>query len=385
MKSDILCVDDDPNVLAGFQRSLRKQFSLDTASSGRDALRLISEQGPYAVIVADMRMPEMDGVQLLAEVKTQAPDTVRIMLTGNSDQQTAIDAVNRGRIFRFLTKPCSPEAMAGALREGLAQHRMLLAERDLLEQTLNGSVALLTDVLALVEPVSFGRGQELRATTRAFAAILGATCRWEMEMGAMLAQLGRVTLPPQLLLKMRSGLRLTPEERDLELRIPELGFNLLVRIPRLEPVAQIVRYQAKHYDGSGLPDDLVAGDEIPIGSRILKVINDLNQLQSAGVEKFEALQKMSLRKGWYDPKVLAAAYKCFHVPMPEEGTQTYTLVWAALRDIHPLQILVDDVLTHDGVLIVKANTTVTPPLLERLRNFRAISGLKEPILVRVPR
>jgi response regulator RpfG family c-di-GMP phosphodiesterase len=384
MSTKILCVDDDQNILAGFQRNLRKQFALDVASDGVAALRMLKEHGPYAVIVADMRMPGMNGVQLLAEVMAQAPDTVRIMLTGNADQQTAIEAVNRGHIFRFLTKPSTPEQLTASLHAGLEQYRLVSAERELLEKTLNGSVAMLTDVLSLVEPASFGRGQELRAAMRLFAKSLGITCRWELEMGAMLSQLGCVTLPPQLLLKVRGGLSLSGPERDLVTRIPDLGSNLLAHIPRLEPVAEIVRYQEKRYDGAGFPHDGVVGDQIPIGSRILKVLGDLNRLEAKGMLKHEALEEMSGRHGWYDPHVLAAAYRCFDVCPPEPGIAASEDVSVRLRDILPGHLLLQDVMTIDGLMIVKANTVVSLALLERLRNFGTTIGVKEPILVRLP-
>lgn len=384
MSARILWVDDDPNILAGFQRNLRRQFSLDVAVEGSEGLRMLMEQGPYAVMVADMQMPGMNGVQLLAEAMRQAPDTIRIMLTGNADQQTAMEAVNRGRIFRFLIKPCSPEDLAASLRAGVEQHRLVLAERDLLERTLNGSVALLTDVLSLVEPASFGRGQALRTAMVSFAKDLGVASRWDLEMGAMLSELGWVTLPPHVLLKVRSGLSLTGAERDLVTRIPEFGANLLARIPRLEPVAQIVRYQAKCFDGSGFPDDEVVASDIPIGSRILKVLADLGRLEAEGKPKDKALELMGQRDGWYDPQVLAAAHRCFDVWFPESPARRSEDVAVRLKDLHPGQTLLEDVTTVEGLLIVKAKTLLSPPLLERLRNFATTTGVHEPILVRIP-
>src|SRR5438874_2087063 len=111
----ILFVDDDPNILAGFQRTLRKQFAFDTVLSGAEALDHLKKSGPYAVVVADMRMPGMEGIELLERVRAAAPDTVRVMLTGNADQQTAVEAVNRGQIFKFLNKPCDAEVLVRAL------------------------------------------------------------------------------------------------------------------------------------------------------------------------------------------------------------------------------------------------------------------------------
>ena len=107
MTTRVLCVDDDSNILLGYQRALRKQFQIEVALGGAEGLAAVRNRGPYAVIVADMRMPDMNGVELLAQVREIAPDTVRMMLTGNADQQTALVAVNQGHIFRFMTKPCA--------------------------------------------------------------------------------------------------------------------------------------------------------------------------------------------------------------------------------------------------------------------------------------
>ena len=114
MTSDhkILFVDDEPNVVQAYQRQLRKQFLVDTAEGALAALKAMETTGPYAVVVTDMRMPSMNGVEFLHHVRNRWPDSVRVMLTGNADQQTAIDAVNDGCVFRFLTKPCSMESLS---------------------------------------------------------------------------------------------------------------------------------------------------------------------------------------------------------------------------------------------------------------------------------
>ena len=162
MTEKILCVDDDPNILLAYQRALRKRFHIDSALSGGEALEAIANRGPYAVLVADMRMPEMNGVELLKRVKENAPDTVRMMLTGSADQQTALEAINEGHIFRFMTKPCPPKMLAKVLEAGLVQYRLIMAERDLLTKTLSGSIKMLTEVLSLASPMAFGRASRVR-------------------------------------------------------------------------------------------------------------------------------------------------------------------------------------------------------------------------------
>ncbi len=157
----ILFVDDEELVLASYQRVLRKQFAFDVASSGQQAIDIVGSHEPYAVVVSDMRMPGMNGIELLRRVKAISPQTIRLMLTGNSDVQTAIDAVNEGSVFRFLTKPCSPEALATAISDGLIQYRLIRAEKELLENTLHGSIRLLTEVLGLVNPAAFNQSSRI--------------------------------------------------------------------------------------------------------------------------------------------------------------------------------------------------------------------------------
>src|SRR5581483_6863446 len=161
VEQKILFVDDDANVLEGYKRQLRKQFHVETATGGIEALRLLRKSGPYAIIVADMKMPSMNGIELLKHVEKLAPDTVRMMLTGNADQQTAVDAINEGHIFRFLTKPCSSEQMTKVLEAGLAQYRLVTAEKEVLEKTLIGSVSILIEVLSMTHPMEFGRVKKL--------------------------------------------------------------------------------------------------------------------------------------------------------------------------------------------------------------------------------
>jgi DNA-binding NtrC family response regulator len=148
----ILMVDDDPNILSAFGRNLRGRFEIDTALGGVAGVELFERKGPYAVVVSDFQMPGMSGAAFLAAVRERAPETVRIMLTGQADLQAAVDIVNRGNVFRFLTKPCDKETLSTVLEDGLRQYRLIRVEQELLENTLRGAIDVLTEVLALTSP-----------------------------------------------------------------------------------------------------------------------------------------------------------------------------------------------------------------------------------------
>jgi serine phosphatase RsbU (regulator of sigma subunit) len=123
MKDKVLLVDDDAMVLAGLKRQLRNQFRIETALSGKEALKRIEEKGPFAVIVSDYFMPGMNGIEFLCRVKETDPDTVRMMLTGSADMSTAIQAVNEGSIFQFHPKPCPADTLGKAIQSGTEAYR----------------------------------------------------------------------------------------------------------------------------------------------------------------------------------------------------------------------------------------------------------------------
>jgi response regulator RpfG family c-di-GMP phosphodiesterase len=381
MTPEILFVDDDSEILAGFQRSLRKEFKIDTAEGGPAALALIRGRSPYAVVVSDMRMPGMNGVEFLMELEKTAPDTVRMMLTGNADQETARHAVNHGHIFRFLTKPCPTEELVFALRAGLRQHQLVTAERDVLEKTLNGSARMLSDILATHDAPSFGKSQRLRDYIRPLADHLQLEQTWDLELAAMLSQIGCVTIPQAVLARFHAGVPLAPAEADMLKRIPQIGHDLLAYIPRLESAAAVVLYQNKNFDGTGFPLDKIAGEDIPIGARILRVLQDLVAHEAAKVSKAKALELMTQCPGRYDPRVLEAMAALFDVCWPRAAADETPSRPVGIKTLRVGWTLAVEARTRDGVMLVPAGTQISPMLMQKLRNFAELGELEEPMLV----
>jgi len=130
----VLFVDDEKGVLDAYERLLHKEFFIRVASSGQEGLTAIAEHGPFGVVISDMRMPGMNGAEFLSQVKKTAPDTIRMLLTGYTDLSAAIDAVNEGNIFRFLTKPSSKEALIDAINIGLKQYHLVTAEKEIVKK-----------------------------------------------------------------------------------------------------------------------------------------------------------------------------------------------------------------------------------------------------------
>jgi response regulator RpfG family c-di-GMP phosphodiesterase len=382
----ILLVDDEKNVLAAIHRQLRKEFNLLPALGGEQALQMLDTHKP-AVVVCDMRMPGLSGVETLAEFEKRSPKTVRIMLTGNSDQETAVEAINKGKIFRFLNKPCPDAVLRQALLDALRFYQLVDAEQALLQQTLTGSIRALVDVMSLSLPHEFEKANRARAWAQSLGQALELESVWELEVAAMLHPLGMVALPPELVEKARRAPHtLTAKESTALASAPESGRRLLMHIPRLEHVAQAIGLQDRNYDGTGYPDDGPSGDQIPILARALHVLKALSNTTTTEVPSDAAVAKLQNRGVEYDLRVLAAAHKLWSIgPGPRlsdtsEGSKPSRLK-VTLDTILPSDLLVTPIKLESGKLLLSDGLRVTGAQIERLRHIRRLESIVEPIEV----
>ena len=378
MHDKILLVDDDQNLLDSLKRQLRKKFRIETALGPGEGLAAIIANGPFAVIVSDLRMPVMDGIQFLAKAKVTSPASVRIILTGNADLQNTVRAVNKGNIYRFLTKPFPTESLTTVLQQAIRHYRLVIAERELLEKTLKGSINVLTELLSMLSPEAFGRSSRIKRYACQVASLLGVTDIWKIDTAAMLSQVGCITVPEQVLNKVDSGLKLTEEEECLFKAHPRIASDLLSHIPRMNEVADIIANQNQHFDGASVSESGLTGKQIPIGARILKVVLDFDLLESKGLTKGKALKELDRRPGWYDPNVLGALRQIIG------DDAKYMTREVFLKELRPGMILSDNVMTLKGQLLISRGNNVSTVLIQRLKNFAGSAGVKEPISVFAP-
>lgn len=378
MTEKILFVDDEENIISAYKRQLRKQFDVHTALGPEKGLAAIDSSEHYAVVVSDLRMPGMDGVRFLTAVRKNSPDTVRIMLTGFADVNAAIHAINVGNIFRFLTKPTEPEMLARTLRAALKQYRLVIAERELLEKTLRGSIKVLTEILSLVNPIAFSRAERLKRYVRHIAEQMNLANVWQFEMAAMLSQIGCVTLPPDTLQKIYAGATLTPEEENSFSSHPTIGRNLLADIPRLETIAEIIGHQQDTFDATAPATEANECDPITFGAQILKASLAFDRLISHNTPLPDALQQMRKSSAQTDPRILTALETLELTP----GDMSVQMV--TVQDLMPGMILDQDVHALNGLLLVGRGQEVTYAVLQRLAGFARKIGVKEPIRVLVP-
>jgi response regulator RpfG family c-di-GMP phosphodiesterase len=378
MAEKVLFVDDELLVLDGYKRMLYKEFEVEIAVGGEQALNTMRLQGPYAVVVSDMRMPGMSGAQFLAQVRQVAPDTVRMLLTGYTDLSAAMDAVNDGNIFRFLTKPCEKETLAKALTTGFVQYRLVTAEKELLENTLMGSIKVLADVLGVASPEAFGRSLRIAHLVRHLVGKFGKSSPWRFEAAAMLSQLGCVTLAPEVIQTAYRGEVLSPEDQARFDTHPKIARDLLVNIPRLEPVAWIISQQLSKGLASALPGEPSSQEpDIVFGANALKLAIAFDKLRMNGISDEDAVRTLHGRSSEFDPKMVEGL-----IGIKTEGPKL------ELRKVQTAKlargmILQQEIRNQAGMLVVAKGQEITQALVVKLQNLSVAGTIDKEVMALV--
>jgi FixJ family two-component response regulator len=369
----VLCLDDESSVLDGLKRFLRAYYDVVTTTDPREALTLLGAEpdNPIAVIVSDMRMPQMTGVQVLQQAETVSPDTTRVLLTGDADIHGAVGAINQGHVFRFLLKPCPQQDLKATVAAAVEQHRLVRVERELLENTLKGSVDALMDTLGMAQPALFSRAGRLRRLVAALCGDLGVANGWQVEMAAQMGEIGAITLPASVVPALEGGTPATDAEAKMLARLPAIADSLLAKIPRLEAVRDIVRHQ--------LPTDrnpvTPLPEEAPDGARLLQAVREYDALVWRGMPPDLAVAALSARKT-HSREVLLALAEVGGMRLPNEAVLEIDADELAIGDE-----LADDLHSAKGLLLVGRGQIITERLLIRVGNYQMTTGLQGRILI----
>lgn len=372
-KVRILCVDDDPSILEGLSLHLGRRYQMLTASSGFEGLSVLHKEPSIAVVISDMRMPAMDGATFLSKARKLNPNAVRLLLTGQTDIDSAVAAINEGQIFRFLTKPTPPTVLVPTVEAALAQHRLITAERDLLEQTLLGSMKTLTDILSLTSPLAFGRSMRIRDLACALARQLGVEPNWQLEIAAMLSQLGCVSLPDATLTKIHRGERLDDADQLKLLQATQLTDQLLSNIPRLEVVRGMLSAALSSATAT-TQGETPEQKRIQHSGKLIRLALEFDALELEGKAPSVAIDTIRGRSNRYDPAMLAALQA-----VRGEDAQRQEVRELSVGELRPGMVFMEDVKLRNGVLLVARGYEVTPSFLVRVRNYE--SNLQLPLRV----
>lgn len=415
----VLLVDDEPKVLSALKRLLhRERFDVVTTTSPEDVPSLMGEAS-YAVVVSDHRMPGMEGPELLEKVREASPDTIRIMLTGCADVQTAMEAINRGAVYRFLTKPWNDEELRITVRQGVSQYELVSENRRLegliqkqneelkdlnqnlerkvelrteeisrlnaeLEKSFVGSVQVLAGLAEMHSTVIGSHSKRVRALSKEVAARLGLSGRdlFQVEIAAALHDIGKIGISPDILRKPEASLG--RHEQAVYQRHPVQGEAVVRMVPDLGEASRLIRHHHERFDGRGFPDHL-QGHKIPVGSRVIaavdaydKALNTRSLFASATPEK--ALRFVRGRvNDCFDLEVASALSHCLkegNVAL-EDGVE----VEVRLADLREGMVLSRELRTSRGVLLLPGNCRMRKEHLSRLLKYHEQDPIVEGIRV----
>jgi response regulator RpfG family c-di-GMP phosphodiesterase len=378
MSPRVLFVDDEANVLDGIRRQLRNRLNVETANGAAAGLALIESKGPYAVVVSDMRMPDMNGARFLARVNEIAPDTVRMVLSGQSDIDSTVAAVNEGQIFRFLLKPCDTEKLVQTINSGIDHYNLIHAEKHLLENTLNATVKMLVEVLGLINPAAQQRASQIEKYAEAANVALRLPNAWKYRLASILSQVGCITLPAETLAKVYGGQPMSEEEAKLYESHPEVAGKLLGQIPRLEDVAAMVAGQLRAPDRDLANGDLASKNPQQLGAAILWTAVCFDQLVNQGSSAEAAARQIRELVPHLPPAITQAMA---NAPVAAGGRRESRSL--GLNDLDVGMVLEEDVLVAKDIRLVPKGVEITDSLLGRLRTIAGGVRVAEPIRVSV--
>lgn len=417
---NILFVDDERNILGSLQRVFRKEgYGILLAESGESGLDLLNHNN-VAVVVSDQRMPGMGGVEFLRRVRESAPDTIRMMLTGQADMSDIAGAINKGEVYRYITKPWNDDEIRLTVKAAVERFSLVSENRRLqaetmrqnaelydLNQTLEAKVeektkklregffafaGLCVDLIELHDQHSGGRCKRVAALAKTFAQRLGLKGA-ELEAvwaAALLHEIGLVGVPKETIEKYER--ELTDGERALIRNNPRLSHEILSKIDTLRQAGLIIRSHMENFDGTGYPDRL-KGEEINVGSRILAICRDYDRLMHAKgpCSRIEALAAIDRgRSKRFDPQItdafldLAGEDKKGGEPgddSHDDAEPTTSTMMIEIQKIVSGMVLAKPLMTGRGRLLVAEGTVLSEALIEKVLNFHKLEPITDAVSV----
>lgn len=370
----VLLVDDDPNVLSAYQRRLRKRFEIETALCSEEGVTAVNFLGPFAVIVSDMQMPRENGAEFLAKIQKKSPDSIRIMLTGNADQQTAIDAVNQGGVFCFLSKPCQAEELEVAIQKGIVEHQRITELRDSAKVNVEALIETLSSVCQAIDPSIAVRQNRLKSALSEYATLVGVENQQEYQNAAVISQLGTHEIRTELFTKVARQEALTTQEANQWDEQYRLSAQMIENVPYLNKVTQIL--QKLGDDQNTATED--QSEDVSLTAELLRASIQFDlSCYEANLETLEVLEAIKAN-GEYSEKAIAL------IETWVAQRDQRRLIEVAVDSLTDGMKLVDEIATTSGTVLVPKGMEVSPSMRAKLQKYVVSNQVQETVKALLP-
>lgn len=415
----ILFVDDELSILSACKRLFRKEsIHVDCSSNPLEILKMIS-QTPYAVVISDQKMPTMTGSQFLAKVKTLLPNSVRILLTGYADINAAIDAINQGAIYRFLTKPWNDKELIQIIKQAIFQYQLLNEnirlniitkkqnlelkqlnsnlEKKVLERTkkiseLNqnlknsfmGSVNVLSELSEMYSSTLGHHSKRVSFLSTKIGEKLKLPQKelFQLQIAATLHDIGKLGIPPSLLTKDEE--KLSKHEIEILKRHAVFGEQIINTVPNLELAALYVKHHHENFNGSGYPDRL-AKNNIPIGSRIINIVDAYDKFLNGknhykSTTETDALMELRKNSSYsFDPDIISILSQCLRSNTNQNNPEVEIEIKP--KDLQRGMILSRDIISINGILLFPKDKELNESHVKRLQQHHQIDPIVDGLFI----
>ena len=358
----VLFVDDQAEVLDDPRVIVAEVCQPYTALNAEEGLKVFESDGPFTVVASDQNLPGINGSEFLAMVNRRDPFCSTMLMTGHADYHDAMRAVNNGHVFRLLDKPYAEQDLLDAIQAGTRQRELIQSEQVLLQETLVGAVNALTETLATVKPLFFGRAQRVKRMAGEVARYLNYPHVWRVETAAVFSQMASITLPEEEAENVFLRKQLRPQIVELVKKFPEVITHLLGHIPRLGNVREILDCLLVSSAPYQTPDK----ENTYKAYQILDAALEYDYLEVEGHDSEVILATLKGGHKEFDSQVIEAMSQLLH-----KSRTRYLVNELPLDDLRVGMRLAEDLKLETEMLVAPKGTDISRHFLQVLHNYES--------------
>lgn len=373
----ILVADgEDENLTLMEEILVANGYEVIKAKTGWEAFDIALEEQPDLILL-EILMPEMDGYDACVKLKAD-PSTKEIpviFVTSKTEEINETVGFESGAVD-YIRKPISIPVLLARVKNHLSIRETREELLELLSKSLLGSIQVLYDILYIIDPAFHGMLPRIRHYVENIANYLNLPDSWQLELSIMLSHIGSDDIPSEILQKIKAGKLLSEAGNKMYDMHPKIAWDLISKLPDLGISIKMIGNQKLLLDKNKKIQDRPLSDVVELGRQLLRVVIDYDKLVASGITANEALASMYKKKGVYAPALLYALEAIYK---NDQKRSVEKLLFDELKEGH---VLIEDLYTKSGALIIKKGRKLTENTITMLRPFATTQGFKEPIIVK---